>query len=154
MRTFEVELVSTKTINSNRVKAHERYCSTFTLSAFTLSDPVDLEDNTAATEPYCFRGAMYPDRVTMLSIARWTERGTAAARQSVVHLLAAIPVEKKQKKRGRILSPVSSVLAHEDERFLRERENRSGRDLDKLIPDRGARLDRFTISQVVGEHQR
>jgi hypothetical protein len=54
-RAFDVELLSTKTINSNRAKAHERYCSTV-----TVSDPVSVEDDTAATEPYGVRGAVYP----------------------------------------------------------------------------------------------
>ena len=54
-RAFEVELLSTKTDDSDPQKAHERYCSTF-----KLSDPVYVEDDTAATEPYSFRGVVYP----------------------------------------------------------------------------------------------
>ena len=54
-RAFEVELLSPKTNDSDQTKAHERYCSTA-----TLSDPVSVEDNAAATETHCFRGAVYP----------------------------------------------------------------------------------------------
>ena len=54
-RAFEVELLSTKTNDSDPPKAHERYCSTF-----TLPDPVHIEDDTAATEPYCVRRIVHP----------------------------------------------------------------------------------------------
>ena len=54
-RAFEVELVLTKTTDSNQPKAHERYCSTF-----TLSDPASVEYHDAAIEPSGFRRAVYP----------------------------------------------------------------------------------------------
>ena len=47
--------MSTKTNDSDPPKAHERYCSTV-----TLSDPVCIEHDTAATETHYFCGAVYP----------------------------------------------------------------------------------------------
>ena len=54
-RAFEVELLSTKTNDSDHAKAHERYCSTV-----TLSDTVSVKDEPAAIEANRLRGAVYP----------------------------------------------------------------------------------------------
>ena len=54
-RAFEVELLLTKTIDSNQAKAHERYCSTV-----TLPDPVPVEYDHAAIEANRLRRAVYP----------------------------------------------------------------------------------------------
>ena len=54
-RAFEVELLLTKTIDSNQAKAHERYCSTV-----TLSDPVAVEYDDAANETNRLGCAVYP----------------------------------------------------------------------------------------------
>ena len=54
-RAFEVELLLPKTNDSDPPKAHERYCSTF-----TLSDPVYVEDDAAANETHCLRRNVHP----------------------------------------------------------------------------------------------
>ena len=54
-RAFEVELLSPKTNDSTDPKAHERYCSTV-----TLSDPVSVEYNDAAVEANRLRRTVYP----------------------------------------------------------------------------------------------
>ena len=54
-RAFEVELLSTKTNDSAQAKAHERYCSTV-----TLSDSVSIEYDDAAIETRHLRPTVHP----------------------------------------------------------------------------------------------